>query len=140
MATATKSVDYNAILKKWQKDVEDVVGQMEGWFRTHPAHPNVVRSVVAIAEQRLGSYDASQLDAEFESEYPDTIKVVPLARNYPGRGAISITSWSNLRRVYLLQAQSSNGWIIYTDTNLPIHLGWDENGFHTLIDDLRDEL
>jgi hypothetical protein len=140
MATATKKkTDTSAILALWERDVADIVDQVGDWLESHPAKPVVRRGVTTISEPELGQYEAPTLDAVFNGEVRDAVTVEPIARNYPGRGSVEVISWPKLRRVYLRKS-SDQPWVVYTESNIPLHQEWNEVNFHRLVDDLRVDL
>jgi hypothetical protein len=120
----------------WVRRVAALVEQVEQWSREAGWQVEIGRE--AIEEEHLGSYEAPAARVELSpGDLPRrAVLVIPIAsRTSGGNGRVDIEGYPTLSRVRLIGADN-DGWIIMTDSNVPLRLPWNAQTFRQLAHDL----
>ena len=91
----------------------------------------------AIEERLYGRYEASAARVQLpKGDLPErAVLIMPVALEVKGGdGRVDLEGYPTLSRVMLLG--DDGGWIIMTDSNVPLRLPWNEGTFRQLAQDL----
>ncbi len=136
-STLTQS-EANLIKEQWVRDVSELTQQVQAWLEHHPAQPAIGLIDTRVSEFEFPRYGVNMIEVDFRDEGQITLESP--RRNYPGRGMVYLVAWPTLRKVRLIQDEQAKSWIVYTDSNIPLHEEWNESNFLRLVDDLRAEV
>lgn len=99
----------------------------EGW--------QILSSLKSITEAATGQYLAPEL--VIETPGGERLLVEVKGRGpVEAAGRVQISAWPTLFRVVLLHKQGQDGWVIRTDSGVPIRQPWNRETFIMLANDL----
>ncbi|HSU68186.1 MAG TPA: hypothetical protein VLJ39_15010 [Tepidisphaeraceae bacterium] len=119
----------------WVRRVTALVEQISQWSREAGWQVELGRET--IEERRFGRYEAPAARVQLpKGDLPErAVLVIPVALEVPGGdGRVDVEGYPTLSRVRLLGA--GDGWIIMTDSNVPLRLPWNSDTFRQLAQDL----
>lgn len=134
-APAPLTPELQARRDGWVRRVSALLEQIAQWSRE--AGWSVEMGRETIDERLLGRYDAPAARVVLPpGDLPERAVVVsPIALQIAGGdGRVDLEGYPTLSRVKLIGAE--NGWIIMTDSNVPLRLPWNGETFRQLAQDL----
>ena len=117
--------EWTRAIRDLEKDVADWA-QAEGW--------NVSASERVVSEESIGDYAVPDLTIE-TPEGQRLILEVKGRGPASAAGRVQLFAWPTLFRVLLLR-KPDDGWIIRTDSGIPLRKTWNRETFVTLARDL----
>jgi hypothetical protein len=128
--------ELQARRENWVRRVAALVEQIAQWSRE--AGWPVDKGRETIEERRFGRYEAPAARVQLpKGDLPErAVLIVPVALEVPGgEGRVDVEGYPTLSRVKLLGVDDG-GWIIMTDSNVPLRLPWNAGTFRQLAQDL----
>jgi hypothetical protein len=117
--------EWTRAIRDLEKDVADWA-KAEGW--------NVSASERVVSEESIGDYAVPDLTIE-TPEGQRLILEVKGRGPASAAGRVQLFAWPTLFRVLLLR-KSDDGWVIRTDSGIPLRKTWNRETFVTLARDL----
>ena len=117
---------------EWIDRVKTLTSQVRAWAEA--ADWSVHEDVKTITERQLGTYQLPVLRVRTSN---GEVHINPIALHIAGKGAvgrIDLESFPSLNRVRLIGDET--GWVIMTDSNVPLRKPWDKDTFVELVGDL----
>jgi len=115
---------------RWVEAVRELVRQIQSWAKDKgwPAQ----QAEETITEDPLGTYSVPALVVEFPA---GRLQVRPIGCNIIGaEGRVDLEAYPTLNRIKLLR--HDDGWVMVTDSNVPLRLPWNADTFAQLAQDL----
>jgi hypothetical protein len=114
----------------WVSVLAKVIDDIEAWAKA--SSWLVSRKEKTISEEHTGTYAVPVLDIKTPGGW---VVVDPIGREVLGcDGRIDIYSFPTLHRVLLVREHG--GWVLQTESGLPLHQKWGRKAFVTLVGDL----
>ena len=114
----------------WVSVLAKVIDEIESWAKA--SSWLVSRKDKTISEEHIGTYAAPVLDIKTPEGW---VVVDPIGREVLGcDGRIDIYSFPTLHRVLLVREHG--GWVLRTESGLPLHQKWGRKAFVNLVGDL----
>lgn len=132
---AALTPELQARRTEWLRRVTELVEQVARWSRE--AGWGVELGQERIDERLLGRYEAPAARVSLPpGDLPErAVLVVPVGLHIVGGdGRVDLEGYPTLSRVKLIGAP--NGWVIMTDSNVPLRLPWNADTFRQLAQDL----
>ncbi len=124
--TASARDEWTQVLGALERDITEWA-QEEGW-QVHAASRS-------LTEDAIGQYAVQ--DLVLETPQRERILVEVKGRGpLEAAGRVQISAWPTLFRVLLLHKSGEEGWIIRTDSGIPIRQPWNRETFISLVRDL----
>jgi len=86
-----------------------------------------------VQDMRFGAYSVPALRIETPH---GRLRLEPLSHALSGAGRVKLYAWPALYRVRLQHRDDGAGWVIWTDSGIPIHEDWNAKTFTTVARDL----
>lgn len=86
-----------------------------------------------VQDVRFGAYSVPTLKIETPH---GRLRLEPLSHALSGAGRVKLYAWPALYRVRLQHRGDGTGWVIWTDSGIPIHEDWNAKTFTTVARDL----
>jgi hypothetical protein len=121
---------------EWVRRVAALVDQIKRWSLEAGWPVDIER--VTIDEQLLGSYDAPAARVQLPAgDLPArAVAVTPVGlHTIRGNGRVDVEGYPTLSRVKLI-GDDKGGWVIMTDSNVPLRRSWNASTFKRLVQDL----
>jgi hypothetical protein len=134
-APATLTPELEARRDDWVRRVTALVEQISQWSRGANWPVEIGRET--IDERLLGRYEAPVARITLPpGDLPErAVLVVPIGLHIVGGdGRVDLEGYPTLSRVKLIGADS--GWLIMTDSNVPLRQPWNADTFRQLAEDL----
>lgn len=119
----------------WQKALRHLQKEITDWSRSEGWQVHATNRI--LSEESVGTYTARDLVIEVPGDSRLHVEVRgrgPL----PGAGRVELSAWPTLFRVFLLRSPDNTGWVIRTDSGVPIRQPWNRETFLTVASDLLD--
>lgn len=118
-------------LSEWQQAVRHLAEEISRWSREEGW--SVEQTQEEIQDMRLGTYSVPALRIETPH---GRLRLEPLPHALSGDGRVKLCAWPALYRVRLQRRDDGMGWVIWTDSGIPIHEDWNAKTFTTVARDL----
>lgn len=128
----SKQHEEDRIRDEWTQAVRDLERDIADWAKSEGW--NVSASERVVNEESIGVYTVPDLTIET----PEGQRLILEVRGRGPAGAsgrVQLFAWPTLFRVLLLR-KPDDGWIIRTDSGIPLHKTWNRETFITLAKDL----
>jgi hypothetical protein len=125
--------EEDRLREEWTQTVRDLERDVADWAKAEGW--NVSASERVVSEDSIGTYTVPDLTI-------DTPEGQRLILEVKGRGPatasgrVQLFAWPTLFRVLLLHKPDNDGWIIRTDSGIPLRKTWSRETFITLARDL----
>lgn len=118
-------------LSEWQRAVRHLADEVSRWSREEGW--SVEQTQEEIQDMKLGTYSVPALRIETPH---GRLRLEPLSHALSGDGRVKLYAWPALYRVRLQRREDGAGWVIWTDSGIPIHEDWNKETYVTLARDL----
>lgn len=118
--------EWTRVVRDLEKDIADWA-KAEGW--------DVSTSERVVSEESIGAYAVPDLIIE-TPEGQRLILEVKGRGPASAAGRVQLFAWPTLFRVLLLRKSDDDGWVIRTDSGIPLRKTWNRETFITLAKDL----
>lgn len=115
----------------WQKAVRSLAEEVARWSREEGW--SVEQAQEEVQDMRFGAYPVPTLKIETPH---GRLRLEPLSHSLSGAGRVKLYAWPALYRVRLQPRADGTGWVIWTDSGIPIHADWNKETYVTLARDL----